>query len=220
MADLDTKVNTDSSESNPVDDPNQSTVTQLDDNDTKVNTDSSKSNEVDNLNQSNITQLDDDENEKTNSDSNVKNDNLSDTNRENTQNYEELENLIKKFITVKAEKGLKVTLIDIKIYLSRKYKLYVQHSTHILPIIKKLRHEKILFKEKDNYTLLNNKNLKIESENLSSDTDNLDVDNVDKNELANNMISDTIDKSQTQEPSQNNNDSLIDENKDWPHESN
>ena len=67
------------------------------------------------------------------------------------QDLSELENLILKLVISRYKKSTSVTIFDIKIYLSKKYKLYVQHSIHILPILKKLRNDKIIFKEKDKY---------------------------------------------------------------------
>ena len=87
------------------------------------------------------------------------------TNNQVGEDLSELENLVKKFVLSKAKKNLSVTLIDIKIYLSKKYKLYVQHSNNLLPILKKLRHEKVLFKDSDKYTSYDKKKNGFKSNN-------------------------------------------------------
>lgn len=72
-------------------------------------------------------------------------------NNENKSDLDTLEELIKNFIIKKSKKGNKVTIFDLKIYLSKKYKLYVEHSKKIGVILKNLRKNKIITKEKDIY---------------------------------------------------------------------
>ena len=119
-------------------------------------------------------------------------------NNETKSDLDILEELIKNFIIKKSKKGNKVTIFDLKIYLSKKYKLYVEHSKKIGVILKNLRKNKIILKEKDVY-----KPYELDETNSSKDITSVNSDKEIKKTDSDTILENTEDVNKW--PYENNN---------------